>query len=46
VATAPVHACNVAGAAAKIVATLVTYPIIVIKSRLQAQSSHMAPDLR
>jgi hypothetical protein len=35
-----------AGAAAKIAATVVTYPMIVIKSRLQATSSHTAAELQ
>lgn len=34
------------GAAAKIAATVVTYPMIVIKSRLQATSSHTAAELQ
>eukprot|EP00775_Hariotina_reticulata_P006943 gene6943-7161_t len=34
------------GAAAKVAATIVTYPMIVIKSRLQATSSHTAADLQ
>eukprot|EP00878_Enallax_costatus_P019269 GHUV01020325.1.p1 GENE.GHUV01020325.1~~GHUV01020325.1.p1 ORF type:complete len:289 (+),score=89.62 GHUV01020325.1:238-1104(+) len=36
----------VLGASAKIAATVVTYPMIVIKSRLQAASSHTAADLQ
>lgn len=36
----------VLGASAKIAATIVTYPMIVIKSRLQAASSHTAADLQ
>lgn len=34
------------GASAKIAATIVTYPMIVIKSRLQAAGSHTAADMQ
>ncbi|KAF6249924.1 mitochondrial carrier domain-containing protein [Scenedesmus sp. NREL 46B-D3] len=36
----------VLGASAKVAATIVTYPMIVIKSRLQAAGSHTAADLQ
>jgi hypothetical protein len=37
---------RLSGASAKIAATIVTYPMIVIKSRLQAAGSHTAAELQ
>jgi hypothetical protein len=42
----PLLICCPAGASAKIAATVVTYPMIVIKSRLQAAGSHTAAELQ
>jgi hypothetical protein len=42
----PLSAYRPAGASAKIAATIVTYPMIVIKSRLQAAGSHTAAELQ